>query len=624
MRIPQVVICSIQNRNPLPNTTSPICDITVTSVLGYGCSWVARIDTPRKQRAEDGAHAQQRGRRVLRFRPLERRDAVGDRLDARQGDRTRREAPQDQEQAERAARLAEGLGPVLVVGDAPEVASDALHHGEDEHEDDGDDVEVGRQREEPSRLLHAAQVRQRDDDEERQAELDPLVGHPVELRDRDDGGRAGRDRDGDGQDVVDEQRGTGDERRDPAEVLAADDVGPAAARVGEDRLAVGEDDDHEQDRHRDGDRREDVEALLEARRAGRGDEQDLFRRVGRRRDGVGRERRQRDGLGEALVLLLRRRDRTADEEPLQPGEHGGTLVPARGRADHPRGTGDPGSPTVQPTTVTPTRSSTTAPPARPPANGVRRRVDLASPQTSTCGARPVRPGGVASRRGRRPSATPTWSSRALTWRVGRARRRQRRRLATLRRSTATWRRARSSSSRVAGRGIAAATRRSRRLDDRRSATGRRRRLSLAAHRTQGVGRVPADARTPPAGLRRWSWAPAQSRPVLEHGPPLPRLGVQSGRLSARPTAAASRRRRRQGRSTTASATVADHNAGRTARHRPPGLATGVPPTPLTSIRQLQAEIDTWLVHYNTRRRNHSDYMRGRTPPNSCPARLKAA
>ena len=33
----------------------------------------------------------------------------------------------------------------------------------------------------------------------------------------------------------------------------------------------------------------------------------------------------------------------------------------------------------------------------------------------------------------------------------------------------------------------------------------------------------------------------------------------------------------------------------------------------TSIHQLQAEIDSWLVHYNTRRRNHSDFMRGRTP-----------
>jgi transposase InsO family protein len=32
-----------------------------------------------------------------------------------------------------------------------------------------------------------------------------------------------------------------------------------------------------------------------------------------------------------------------------------------------------------------------------------------------------------------------------------------------------------------------------------------------------------------------------------------------------------------------------------------------------SVRQLQAEIDSWLMHYNARRRNHSDYMRGRTP-----------
>ena len=33
----------------------------------------------------------------------------------------------------------------------------------------------------------------------------------------------------------------------------------------------------------------------------------------------------------------------------------------------------------------------------------------------------------------------------------------------------------------------------------------------------------------------------------------------------------------------------------------------------TSIRQLQAEADAWLVDYHHRRRNHSDYMRGRTP-----------
>jgi transposase InsO family protein len=33
----------------------------------------------------------------------------------------------------------------------------------------------------------------------------------------------------------------------------------------------------------------------------------------------------------------------------------------------------------------------------------------------------------------------------------------------------------------------------------------------------------------------------------------------------------------------------------------------------TSTRQLQAEADSWLVTYHRRRRNHGDYMRGRTP-----------
>jgi transposase InsO family protein/transposase len=33
----------------------------------------------------------------------------------------------------------------------------------------------------------------------------------------------------------------------------------------------------------------------------------------------------------------------------------------------------------------------------------------------------------------------------------------------------------------------------------------------------------------------------------------------------------------------------------------------------TSVRQLQAEADAWLLTYNRRRRNHGDYMRGRTP-----------
>ena len=31
------------------------------------------------------------------------------------------------------------------------------------------------------------------------------------------------------------------------------------------------------------------------------------------------------------------------------------------------------------------------------------------------------------------------------------------------------------------------------------------------------------------------------------------------------------------------------------------------------LRQLQAEMDAWVPHYHHRRRNHGDFMRGRTP-----------
>jgi hypothetical protein len=34
------------------------------------------------------------------------------------------------------------------------------------------------------------------------------------------------------------------------------------------------------------------------------------------------------------------------------------------------------------------------------------------------------------------------------------------------------------------------------------------------------------------------------------------------------------------------------------------------------LGQLRAEIDTWLVDYNTRRQNHSDYMTGQPPAKS--------
>ncbi len=122
------------------------------------------------------------------------------------------------------------------------------------------------------------------------------VSGGLELRDRDDRGDAGRDRHRDREDVVDEQRSARDQRRQLAEVLAADDVRTTAARVSEDRLAVRGHDDRQQDRDHDRDRHELRQPEREARRRDRDDEQDLFGRVRGRRDGVRREHRQRDGL----------------------------------------------------------------------------------------------------------------------------------------------------------------------------------------------------------------------------------------------------------------------------------------------------------------------------------------
>ena len=117
-----------------------------------------------------------------------------------------------------------------------------------------DDVDVGGHREHAARLLDAAEVRDADQRDQRQAEQHPVFREVVELRDRHDGGDAGGDRHRDGEDVVDEQRRAGDERRVLAEVLAAHHVAAAAARVGVDRLAVRRDDDRQEDRDRDPDR----------------------------------------------------------------------------------------------------------------------------------------------------------------------------------------------------------------------------------------------------------------------------------------------------------------------------------------------------------------------------------
>ena len=71
----------------------------------------------------------------------------------------------------------------------------------------------------------------------------------LQLREgRDQRGHAGGDADRDGQDVADQQRRAGGQRRQLAEVVLGHDVAAAAVRVGLDRLPVGDADDDQQQR----------------------------------------------------------------------------------------------------------------------------------------------------------------------------------------------------------------------------------------------------------------------------------------------------------------------------------------------------------------------------------------
>ena len=119
-------------------------------------------------------------------------------------------------------------------------------------------------------------------------------------------------RHGDGHDVVDQQRGGGDQPEDGRQVRARHDVRAAAARIGATDLPVRHRHDGQQDRDRDRDldRQE-----HRARARQQQDAQDLLGRVGRRADRIGAEDRERLGLAQALGDLLFRRQRPPEHDP---------------------------------------------------------------------------------------------------------------------------------------------------------------------------------------------------------------------------------------------------------------------------------------------------------------------
>ena len=196
-------------------------------------------------------------------------------------------------------------------------------HDEDE---DRDDEPVRGDREHRSRLPRTPQVRERHEQHEQDGQQDPVFVRPLERRpDRE---HARHDGNHHGHHVVEQQGGGRDQAWKGSEVVLAHDVRAAAARVGTDGLSVRAHDD----RHQQGDRDRDRHHVGLGVRGDEGErDQDLARRVGDRRQGVGGEHRKREHLRQQRVLQLLAGERSAHEEALDDRGRGGVRRLCHGR-----------------------------------------------------------------------------------------------------------------------------------------------------------------------------------------------------------------------------------------------------------------------------------------------------
>ena len=123
----------------------------------------------------------------------------------------------------------------------PVTALQVARHQLDEADDQGqphrDQEEVGWDREDAGALFDAAQVDQRHEYDHADGDFDAKCRQ--RWKHADDVGDACRDAHGDGQDVVGQQRSARDLGQFFAQVFFGDAIATAACRVGEDRLAVG-------------------------------------------------------------------------------------------------------------------------------------------------------------------------------------------------------------------------------------------------------------------------------------------------------------------------------------------------------------------------------------------------
>ena len=183
-------------------------------------------------------------------------------------------------------------------GEGLQMTSEHLVDPGDARDPEADDEQIRRGGEDLARLPDAQEVPVRDQPHEHERRQDPQ-GHR-ERDDRADRLDAGRRGHAHGQDVVDEERDTGELCGQEPEVVLRDDVGTARGRVRLDRLSVAED----QDRLDEHDRERDAKDVGEREDADRRDQdtQDLLGRVRDRGHVVRGEDRERGRSAETLVL----------------------------------------------------------------------------------------------------------------------------------------------------------------------------------------------------------------------------------------------------------------------------------------------------------------------------------
>jgi hypothetical protein len=185
-------------------------------------------------------------------------------------------------------------------------------HAERDDPHEATDEQVGRQREQPGRVDRTAQVGEREERQEREAELEQMRmkrGHG-----RDQGAHARRDSHRDVQHVIDHERRRSDQARVRAEVDLRDRIGASVVRIGLDRLAVRGVQDR-QEHHDRGDDRADVREPGGAQR-----EQDGQRGlgpVGRRAQAIEPHRRHAFERADLALRLLPVGQRSAEQQPVQ-------------------------------------------------------------------------------------------------------------------------------------------------------------------------------------------------------------------------------------------------------------------------------------------------------------------